>query len=126
VDYAELKTGQLLSPSEVFDLVEEIHGREEDFYEGDITDRIWKYPQYEFQPEFELIKLDLAEWSVDFDLVHEWVEDPEFSFETLPPIVVGHYVRNNNRHSIIDGIHRANYVLALGRHSIPAFVGKRK
>jgi hypothetical protein len=120
VSLSVLRPGLILSADKIYQYIQEIHSREQDFEDGDLGIRIYKHKNYEFVPNFPLSKLDLAEWEVDQDTVHDWVQT--VPFDTMPPIVVGAWYRKFKRHTIIDGIHRANYALTLGHKTVPAFV----
>ncbi len=100
----------------VLDLVSSIHGRPEDFDEGDLVSRINKFDTYE-KRMISIDNLDLDEWEVDEDFVEELKKRIEK--EGYEPIVY-----DPDEGSIIDGIHRANALYQLGHSEIKAYVGK--
>lgn len=100
----------------VLDLVSSIHGRPDDFDEGDLVSRINKFDTYE-KKIIDIDDLDLDEWQVDEDYVDEI--KPKIQKNGYEPIVF-----DPDEGSIIDGIHRANALHQLGYETIKAYVGK--
>ena len=100
----------------VLDMVQDIHGRPEDFDEGDLVHRINKFDTYE-KTVMDISDLDLDEWQVDEDFVEELSKRIEK--EGYHPIVY-----DPDEGSIIDGTHRANALSLIGTTKIKAYVGK--
>lgn len=100
----------------VLDMVQDIHGRPEDFDEGDLVHRINKFDTYE-KTVMDISDLDLDEWQVDEDFVEELSKRIEK--EGYHPIVY-----DPDEGSIIDGTHRANALNLIGKTKIKAYVGK--
>ena len=111
-----ISENKLVSDNYISDYVESIHGKPEDFDEGDINDRIYKYSEYKLT-KIEIDDLDLEEFYVDED----YVQDLELEIQKegkYSPIVF-----DPDQKSIIDGIHRANALHNLGKKYINAYVG---
>ena len=100
----------------VLDMVQDIHGRPEDFDEGDLIHRINKFDTYE-KTVMDIDDLNLDEWEVDEDFVEELSKRIEK--EGYYPIVY-----DPDDGSIIDGTHRANALNLIGKTKIKAYVGK--
>ncbi len=109
-----------INAGQVDAIVRKIHRDENDFVEGDITDRIYWFNNYVLG-ELEIGALDLYEYEIDEDLIEDYIDHIKDSPKTMPPIV---YDPING--SIIDGIHRANAYARLGKVTIPAYIGKDK
>jgi hypothetical protein len=109
-----------IDANDIDKLVRKIHRNENDFYEKDITDRIYWFKNY-ILTNLELDVIDLNKFEVDEDLVKKYIEHIKFSPKTMPPIV---YDPINGL--IIDGIHRANAYARIGKKTIPAYVGNEK
>lgn len=109
------KIGDIIDESDIYSYVEALHHTDEDFYDGNLGERIEWYTQYQLK-QVALSDLDLDE--------HYWGESDveEFKDKFLesgeyPPIVLAH------DYSIIDGTHRANSLEQSGEKFILAFVG---
>lgn len=113
LDMNDLTAGQIVPHALVLDMVESNHGREEDFEEGDIINRINKFDFYVVK-EMPLSDIDLTEWDVDEDYVDELTGSEKAK---LP------LVYDNDARSIIDGIHRANNRHENGHKTILSLVG---
>lgn len=105
--------------TEVISLVQRIHGRPEDWAEGDLWDRVENFPLYRLQ-SIEINRINMDEWAVNDNYVQELVEKIKTS-AVYNPIVFD----PENGGSVIDGIHRANALYKLGHTKILAFVGVR-
>lgn len=110
----------ITTANEVHDLVKSIHRNLDDFYEGDIADRIYWFDDYVLT-KIPVNQLILDEWEVDDDLVDEIADMINQNNAATPPIVYDPIAD-----SIIDGTHRANAYDRLGLETIPAYVGKTK
>ncbi len=105
----------------IYELIKDIHREPEDFYDGDISDRIEEYKYYNLTKDFALKNLDKDEFSVDQDIVDEIKElIEENGIESMPKIVI------SEDNSIIDGIHRVNALLQLGYTHIDLYVGSNQ
>ena len=104
------------SPEVVLQLAQGIHRNDEDFIEGDITERIFQADEYELTtvcPQF----LD-QEWDVNEDLVSQYMEmDPT----KCPPVII--LKLGQDLYTIIDGSHRIESFKRRGISAIPAFLG---
>lgn len=103
--------------SEVMNIVNKIHRNKADFAEGDLTDRIYWFNEYELG-NLPIKELNLSEFDIDEELVKSFMQKIKQNSSQMPPIVF-----DPVSGSIIDGIHRANACARLGMKSIPAYVG---
>ena len=101
--------------SDIYDLVESNHLRQEDFIDGDLGERIEAYDKYELV-EINLADVNLDEWLVDQELVGEYVD--EMKNESDVPICI---ISDSN--SIIDGIHRLNMFKVLNYENVWVYQG---
>lgn len=111
---------QTADANHIYSMTKQIHRNYDDFSEGDLSDRIYWFDEYNLT-ELPISKLDLEEWEVDEDLVADHVAEIMKSRHTMPPIVFDPIAR-----SIIDGTHRANAYAKLGYDTIPAYVGSKQ
>lgn len=118
-----IKVGDIYHEHDVYNYIEKIHRNEEDFYEGDISKRIERFPNYQVV-NVPIDKICMDEYSLDDDIVNDYI-DKYNEIGTYPPIVLGYY-DSNWGYNIIDGTHRANALKELGFKSIIAFVGLNK
>jgi len=119
----DIKAAKTIPSYEIQSLVQSIHGKPEDFEEGDVIDRINTYDNY-IKKDIPISNIDLEEFDVNEDIVIEIIEHIKDSPSTFPPIVV--HPKMGDWYSIIDGIHRANAYAKLGKTMIPAYVGIHK
>lgn len=115
-----IKVGDVYSESDVYPYIQKLHRNEEDFYDGDIGERIERFPKYQVA-EIPIDKINMDEYQLDDDYVDDYVEKYK-QIGTYPPIVLGYY-DNNWGYDIIDGTHRANALKNAGLKSIICFVG---
>ena len=104
----------------IFLLVKNIHGRKNDFYEGDISDRIYWFDDYKLD-RLPISKINLSRWDVDERYVDELVDNIINKKQKIRPIIF-----DPIENSIIDGTHRANAYAKLGYKYIPAYIGHTK
>jgi len=116
----EIEIGDVYSESDIYPYIQKLHRNEEDFYEGDIGERIERFPNY-IVAKVPINKINMDEYYIDDDYVDEYV-DKFKKTKSYPPIVLGYY-DNNWGYNIIDGTHRANVLRKLGLKSIICFVG---
>jgi hypothetical protein len=102
----------------IYEYVQSIHGKPEDFETGTISERLAKYDEYKLVPDFKIANLDLNEWRVTKDYVNEIKEG--LTPDNVDPIVV------TPEFSILDGIHRSNALHDNGFDTIPAYVAVEK
>lgn len=106
-----VKIGDILPESEIYSYIQKLHRNEEDFWEGNIGDRIESYTSYKaMEVSLDIISTD--EYYLDDDSVEEYIEKYK-KIGTYPPIVLGHFDTNWG-YNIIDGTHRANALKQLG------------
>ena len=108
----------LVPVDQIYEYVQSIHGKPEDFETGTISERLAEYDEYQLVPDFKISNLDLNEWRVNKDYVNEIKEG--LTPENVDPIVV------TPSHSILDGIHRSNALHDNGYETIPAYVAVEK
>jgi GNAT superfamily N-acetyltransferase/RNA:NAD 2'-phosphotransferase (TPT1/KptA family) len=110
-----LPVGDVVDEADIYEYCKSHHHNPEDFYEGDIGERIEHYPFYILQ-KVPLSKIDTNEWDTLEDVVAEYagLNTP------FPPIVI--YPDG----TIVDGTHRANAAKQRGDTEILAWVGTRK
>lgn len=120
VTESKIQYPKQISPGDLGRMVQTIHRDEQDFSEGDLTDRIYWFNSYVLT-ELELSIINLNEYYVNEDLVEDYIDYIKDSPNTMPPIVFDPYTE-----TVIDGIHRANAYARLGYSSIPAYVGQEK
>ena len=113
--------GDIYDESDIYMYVQSLHRNEEDFYDGNLGERIGEYSQYEVK-EIEISKICIDEYELDDDYVDDYIKKYE-SLNSYPPIVLGY---NDPRwgYNIIDGTHRVNALHRLGIKTIIAFVIK--
>lgn len=115
--------GEVYDESDIYNYVQKLHfKRKEDFWEGNLGERIEKFPYYVVK-EIPLKDIDLDRFYLDDDDVQEYVDLYE-KVGTYPPIVLGK--KSMGYYEIIDGTHRANALKELGHKTIISFVGKKK
>ncbi len=111
--------GDVYEESEIYTYVQKLHyKRKEDFWEGDLGDRIEEYPYYVVR-EIPIDEIDMDVYQIDEDDLEEYIELFK-ELQSYPPIVL------TKEYDIIDGTHRANALRELGLTSIICFVGKIK
>lgn len=112
------QVGTIFSDWDVIQLVRKIHDREQDFYEGNITENIEFWEKYILQ-EVEVKDLENPyHYELDEYNIHEY---KQMDLKTMPPIVLG-YFDDNESYLTIDGNHRVAVLQALGVEKVLAFV----
>lgn len=119
-DITNVSIGTILSSDDVYSYCQKLHRNEEDFWDGDIGERIEKFSKYQVV-EIPLDKIVTDEYDLDDDKVQEYVDKFKES-SNYPPIVLGYY-DNRWGYDIIDGNHRANALKELGIVNVKCFVG---
>ncbi len=115
--------GDIYEESDIYQYIQKLHyKRDYDFWEGDLGERIEKFPYYVVK-EIPVKDIEMDEYQLDDDDMEEYIE----MFEergSYPPIVLGK--KSYGYYNIIDGTHRANALRELGFDKIICFVGKKK
>lgn len=106
-----------ISANDIYDLVHNIHHRLGDFDDGDISDRIYKYPYYVLK-DVSLNNIELDEFDINDDMVEKYKLKIK-NGEKMPFPVL------NSDYSIIDGTHRLNALNELGVTHQLCYVGVR-
>jgi len=112
-----------ISPNEIYSHIHSIHGKQEDFEEGDINDRIYGYDTYVYDENIPMEDVDLQEWDLDEDYVEDIIEEIKKNND-YEPIVVGE--TDVSYYTIIDGLHRLNALNELGYKTFKGYIGKNK
>ena len=119
----DINIGDTYEESDIYTYVQKLHHkREEDFWEGNLGERIEKYPFY-IVKEIPIEQIEMDEFEIDEDDVEEYVELFK-KLNSYPPIVLTK--KQYGYYYIIDGAHRANALRELGLKYIISFVGKNK
>jgi hypothetical protein len=115
--------GDIYEESDIYQYIQKLHyKRDYDFWEGDLGERIEKFPYYVVK-EIPVKDIEMDEYQLDDDDMEEYIE----MFKergSYPPIVLGK--KSYGYYNIIDGTHRANALRELGFDKIICFVGKKK
>ena len=119
--------GTVLEESDIYQYVEFLHRNEEDFIDGDLGDRIEKFPFYKLT-EVSISDINIDEWELDDDKVDEYIKKLKKNKGTYPAIVLSKSTAfgEKNRFTVIDGTHRANALDRAGIKTIRAWVGQKK
>lgn len=118
-----VNVGDVYEESDIYQYIQKLHWkRDYDFWEGDLGDRIEKFPYYVVK-EVSIQDIGMDEYQLDEDDVEEYIE--MFNKRgSYPPIVLGK--KSYGYYNIIDGTHRANALRLIGLKSIICFVGIKK
>lgn len=116
----DVNVDEIYSESDIYPYIQKLHRNEEDFYDGDIGERIERFSKY-IVAKIAVDKINMDEYQLDDDLVDDYIKMYK-KLGTYPPIVLGYY-DNNWGYDIIDGTHRANALRKSGIKSIICFVG---
>ena len=116
----ELIIGQTYSESDIYSFVQSIHRNDEDFYEGDIGQRIEEYSNYKVL-EIPINTICTDEYELDEDYLQDYILKYK-ELGTYPPIVLGRLDKEFG-YNIIDGNHRVNGLKEIGVETIICFVG---
>jgi hypothetical protein len=119
-----ISVGDIYSESDIYPYIQKLHRNEDDFYDGDISDRIENFSKYQVA-EIPINSINMDEYSLDDDYVEEYMGKYKEMGGKYPPIVLGYY-DSRWGYDIIDGTHRANALRDLGVKSIICFVGLNK
>jgi hypothetical protein len=115
--------GDIYEESEIYSYIQKLHyKRKEDFWVGDLGDRIEKYSYYVVR-EIPINDIEMDVYQMDEDDLEEYIELFK-ELQSYPPIVLTK--KKYGYYDIIDGTHRANALRELGLTSIVCFVGKNK
>jgi hypothetical protein len=102
----------------VYEGVQKTHREIDDFFDGNLGDRIEEFSYYNVVKDFNIKSLDSNEWSICEDMVKDYEKMiDEKGISTMPKIVI------SEDGSIIDGIHRVNALLNKRISKVDLFVG---
>lgn len=115
--------GQILPESDIYEYIKKLHRNEDDFYDGDLGDRIGEFSKYKLM-EIDIDKINIDEWDLDVD----YLKDYKNKFKensNYPPIVLDSDTSYSykNKYTIIDGTHRVNALDRYGIKIVKAWVG---
>lgn len=108
------KLNDILPESDIYQYVEQLHDNE-DFIDGDISDRIESFSEYQLK-EIDISDIDIDEFYLNQYKVDEFKEEYQ-KIGDYPPIVLEDNLR------IIDGTHRVNALNELGVKKVKAWIG---
>jgi hypothetical protein len=116
--------GDVLDESDIYQYFQQLHRNEEDFYDGDLGQRVEEFSKY----KLELIpidKINIDEYELDLDYMKDYKKMLKET-NNYPPIVLDGDTKWSwgNNYTIIDGTHRVNALHRSGMKSIKAWVGK--
>ena len=115
--------GDVYDESDIYTYVQKLHyKRKEDFYDGDLGERIEKFPYYVVK-EIPIDDIQIDEYELDIDDMEDYINIYN-KLKSYPPIVLGKKIYG--KYNIIDGTHRVNALKNLGSNTIISFVGKKK
>lgn len=103
---------------EVWSIVNSLHTDEDDLNDGDLKERVFKFPFYELT-EIPMSTLDTDEFLTNPEVVDDYVEKTKINPD-YPPIIF-----DPEQSSIIDGMHRVQALEELGYDEVRAYVGVR-
>jgi hypothetical protein len=106
--------GDIIEESIIYQYIEYLHD-DDDFEDGNLPERIEHYPKYKLE-NVEISNIDLDDFYLDEGKMDEYINLYEDS-KYYPPIVLDHEYR------IIDGNHRVNSQMNIGKTHIKAFIG---
>ena len=117
--WKEAKVGDILPEDIIYQYVQSLHRDMSNFWEGDLSDRIENYSNYQLK-EINISEIDIDEWEIDDSDVTEY-KNKTRETNDYPPIIVDD--KQWGKYSIIDGTHRANALHELRHKTIKAWVG---
>lgn len=114
---------QILSESDIYNYVEQLHRNEEDFIDGDLGQRIGQFSKYKLM-EIQIDRINIDEYELDIDYMKDYKKMFKESNE-YPPIVLDGDTKwsYKNKYNIIDGNHRVNALHRSGLKTVKAWVG---
>ena len=117
------EVGDVLSESDIYQYVEQIHRNEEDFEEGNLAERIEEFDKYKLM-EIPINDINIDKYYLDDNYMDEYKSMTKKSSD-YPPIVLDGDTRYSygNKYTIIDGTHRVNALDRLGYKTVKAWVG---
>ena len=112
--------GDIIPESDVYQYVQKIHNNYDDFIDGNLGERIERFPKYQVAL-IDIDKIVTDEYYLDDDMMDDYVNEYKNN-KSYPPIVLGYY-DNRWGYDIIDGNHRANALKSIGVKKIKSLVG---
>lgn len=114
----------IYTSDDVYAYVQRMHKLEDDFYDGDLGERIEEFTTYKVA-NIPIDKIDIDKYLLNDEVVEDYIKIYQ-KLETYPPIVLGYYDKGSETYDIIDGTHRVNALSELGITEIICFVGMNK
>ncbi len=114
----------ILSGSDIYKYVEQLHRNKDDFSEGDLGERIWNNDCYKLL-NIPISDIIIDEYELDIDYVDDYINKYKET-SNYPPIVLDGDREYNykNKYSIIDGNHRTNSLNDSGVKLVKAWVSQ--
>jgi nucleoside diphosphate kinase len=116
-DSEDIHDDSMIFYEDIIDYVRNKHYREEDFYEGDIIERISQYYWY-YLNEINISDTNYNYFSYDQERVEEFTKKMKESSYKYPPIVFDPINK-----MIIDGVHRVVVLKELGVEKVKSYIG---
>ena len=122
--WKKAKIGDILSDDIICQYVKSLHRNDEDFYEGDLEQRIYQFSKYKLM-EVKISKINIDEYDLDKDYMRDYMIEYK-NTQDYPPIVLDGDTQWSwgNNYTIIDGTHRVNDLHRLKIDTIKAWVGQ--
>ena len=120
----EAKIGDILSDDIIAQYVRSLHRNEEDFYDGDLEQRVYEFSKYKLM-EVKISKINIDEYDLDIDYMKDYIKEYRNN-QNYPPIVLDGDTQWSwgNNYTIIDGTHRVNALHRLKIDTVKAWVGQ--
>lgn len=119
----DAEIGQVLDESDIYNYIYQLHRNEEDFYDGNLGERISQFSEYKLE-EIPIDKINIDEWDLDIDYMKDYKKMFRESGD-YPPIVLDGDTNYSyhNKFTIIDGTHRVNAIDRLKIKTVKSWVG---
>ena len=118
---AEEKNSKEMSSDDMHSYVSNLHTKEEDWEEGDLSDRIYRFKRYKLE-NIPTENIAYGEFQTDeFNVIK--YEKLYKKTKKYPPVVV---FKDGDYYRIIDGTHRVDALHNLKVKTIKAWVGIKK
>jgi ParB-like nuclease domain len=112
--------GDVISEDIIYQYVQYLHRSEEDFYDGDLGDRIEQFEKYILK-NIPILDINIDEFELEEHYLESYIKKYGESWD-YPPIVLDGDLENG-KFTIIDGNHRVNALNELKFPTVRAWVG---
>jgi len=116
----DAKIGNVLSEDIIYQYVQYLHRSQDDFYDGDLGDRIEQFSEYKLM-SIPISDINIDEFELYPDDLEKCIEKYSESGD-YPPIVLDGDIEYG-KFTIIDGNHRVNALNELKHQVVMAWVG---